>query len=144
MPTSIHLQIGPEQCDVTLPGQPPRQISLPLGSTSLPLRRTPPTPYELELAIAEIEDVLMYENPPLPHGAALHLTSQQPLAAILGAHELQRADIERAFGQLAAQLEGDPLAAGHFPLEPAFVAELLILREWMHHLDAPEVTLQQV
>lgn len=129
------------EAQIARQGEAVQRLPLPFGRQSLPLRRSPPSPLELEQAIAEVEDVLMAHLPLLPRGAVLLLESKEPLSGQLGGSHFTLAQIERLFQQFAAMAEGDPLAAGQLPIHPGFAATLLILREWMHHLDAPEVTL---
>lgn len=108
-----------------------------------PFRQDPPTAMELEQAIAimVVEDVLMPLAAHIPPHQQLTLHCPVPLADALGSHELSRESVERLFGQFAAMVEGDPLAAANLPKARHFAATLLILREWMHHLDARQVVL---
>lgn len=119
-------------------------FALTLGLDALtpgPFRRDPPTPLELEQAIMVVEDVLMPLAARIPPHPVLHLQSPEPLAEVLGNRVQSRDNIERLFGQLAAMVEGDPLASAQLPREKRIAAALLILREWMHHLDAGSVVL---
>ncbi len=88
-----------------------------------------------------VEDVLMPLAAHVPPHPVLHLQSPVPLAEVLGNRVQSRENIERLFGQLAAMVEGDPLASAQLPRERRIAAALLILREWMHHLDAGSVVL---
>ncbi|MFM4703245.1 hypothetical protein [Aeromonas bivalvium] len=119
-------------------------FSLDLGLDALtpgPFRRDPPTPLELEQAIMVVEGVLMPLAARIPPHPVVQLHSPVPLAEALGSHELSRESIERLFGQLVAMVEGDPLASAQLPRDRRIAAALLILREWMHHLDAGSVVL---
>lgn len=121
-----------------------RELPLPFGLDAMtpgPFRRDPPSAIELEQAIMVVEDVLMPLAAQIPPHQQLTLHSPVPLAEALGGHELSREGVERLFGQFAAMVEGDPLAAAHLPKARHFAATLLILREWMHHLDAQRVVL---
>ncbi|EKP0277871.1 hypothetical protein IU367_17980 [Aeromonas bestiarum] len=109
--------------------------------TPAPFRQDPPSALELERAIMVVEDVLMPLAARIPAHELVTLHSPLPLAGELGSHELSRESIEQLFGQFAAMVEGDPLAAAHLPKGRRFAAVLLILREWMHHLDAKRVLL---
>ncbi len=100
-----------------------------------------PTPLELEQAIMVVEDVLMPLAARIPPHPVLRLQSPVPLAEALGSRVQSRENIERLFGQLVAMVEGDPLASAQLPKDRRFAAALLILREWMHHLDAGSVAL---
>ena len=106
-----------------------------------PFRRDPPTPLELEQAIMVVEDVLMPLAAHVPPHPLVELHSPVPLAEALGSRVQSRENIERLFGQLVAMVEGDPLASAQLPRDRRFAAALLILREWMHHLDAGSVAL---
>ena len=121
-----------------------REFVLALGLDAMtpgPFRRDPPTPLELEQAIMVVEDVLMPLAARIPPHPVLHLQSPEPLAEVLGNRVQSRENIERLFGQLVAMVEGDPLASAQLPRDRRFAAALLILREWMHHLDAGSVVL---
>ena len=109
--------------------------------TPAPFRQDPPSALELEQAIMVVEDVLMPLAARIPPHPVLHLQSPEPLAEVLGNRVQSRENIERLFGQLAAMVEGDPLASAQLPREKRIAAALLILREWMHHLDAGSVAL---
>ena len=92
-----------------------------------PFRHTPPTPLELECAIMVVEDVLMPLAARIPPHPVLHLQSPEPLTEVLGNRVQSRENIERLFGQLAAMVEGDPLASAQLPRDRHFAAALLIL-----------------
>ncbi|MFM4648829.1 hypothetical protein [Aeromonas bivalvium] len=100
-----------------------------------------PSALELEQAIMVVEDVLMPLAARIPPHPVLRLQSPVPLAEALGSRVQSRENIERLFGQLVAMVEGDPLASAQLPKDRRFAAALLILREWMHHLDAGSVAL---
>lgn len=106
-----------------------------------PFRRDPPTLLELEQAIMVVEEALMPLAARIPSHPRLILHSPLPLARILGGQELSRARIEQLFGQYVAMVEGDPLAVADLPKQREFAALLLILREWMHHMNAERVLL---
>lgn len=106
-----------------------------------PFRRDPPSALELEQAIMVVEDVLMPLAARIPPHETVVLHSPYPLADQLGGEHLSRESVEQLFGQFAAMVEGDPLAAANLPKARHFAATLLILREWMHHLDARRVVL---
>lgn len=121
-----------------------REYPLAFGLAAMtpgPFRQDPPTPFELEQAIMRVEDELMPLATKIPAHPVLTLQGPLPLARLLGSQELSRASIEQLFGQFVAMVEGDPLAAAQLPKDRRFAAALLILREWMHHLDAERVVL---
>jgi len=120
-------------------GRPPVRHCLAVGSLRLgagPFAHVPPTPLELERAIALVEETVM----PLarllasPSTLVVQAPDLAPLAVSSPAGSLSLERIETAFGQLAARAEGDPHVPRNLPTEPAFAGALLILREWMHHL----------
>ena len=116
-----------------------REFVLALGLDAMtpgPFRRDPPTPLELEQAILVAEELLT----PLELEQAI-MVVEDVLAEALGSRVQSRENIERLFGQLVAMVEGDPLASAQLPRDRRFAAALLILREWMHHLDAGSVAL---
>ncbi|WP_404837805.1 hypothetical protein [Aeromonas media] len=143
---TILLSLGETQSRVQITGADgtSQTFSLVLGLdalTPVPFRRDPPSALELEQAIMVVEDVLMPLAARIPPHPVLHLQSPVPLAEPLGSQVQSRENIERLFGQLVAMVEGDPLASAQLPKDRRFAAALLILREWMHHLDAGSVVL---
>jgi hypothetical protein len=100
-------------------------------------RHDPPTPGEIEHAIDTVEDALAATG--LRHAARGDLLARDPrLHALLGlqaaGERATRDEVEERFQRLALTALGQPgLAAG---LQPGTLAaaELLILRECMHHL----------
>ena len=144
--STLLLSLGDRESRVRLTGEDgvSREFVLALGLDAMtpgPFRRDPPTPLELEQAIMVVEDVLMPLAARIPPHPVLHLQSPEPLAEVLGNRVQSRENIERLFGQLVAMVEGDPLASAQLPRDRRFAAALLILREWMHHLDAGSVAL---
>lgn len=144
--STLLLSLGDRESRVRLTGEDgvSREFVLALGLDAMTpgsFRRDPPTPLELEQAIMVVEDVLMPLAARIPPYPVLQLQSPVPLAEALGSHELSRESIERLFGQLVAMVEGDPLASAQLPRDRRIAAALLILREWMHHLDAGSVVL---
>ncbi|WP_439842757.1 hypothetical protein [Aeromonas taiwanensis] len=143
---TVLLSLGDTQSQVQITGEDgaSQAFALALGLDAVtpgPYRRDPPTPLELEQAIMVVEDVLMPLAARIPPHPVLHLQSPVPLAEVLGGRVQSREIVERLFGQLAAMMEGDPLASAQLPRERRVAAALLILREWMHHLDAGSVAL---
>jgi len=117
---TVLLSLGDTQSQVQVTGEDgaSQVFALALGLDAVtpgPFRRDPPTPLELEQAIMVVEDVLMPLAARIPPHPVLHLQSPVPLAEVLGGREL--------------------------PRERRVAAALLILREWMHHLDAGSVAL---
>lgn len=126
--------------------QPLVSLTLPFGYRQLgrgALRETPPDPWELEMAIAWIEEQLM----PLArwlHPGNLHVLCS-PLAILRpnsGQRALLREEVETWFQHLAAQSEGDPLAHRWPVLSAEAAGALLILRVWLHHLGFTAVRIE--
>lgn len=143
---TILLSLGSTRSRVEITGADgtSQTLSLALGLDALtpgPFRRDPPTSLELEQAIMVGEDVLMPLAAHVPPHPLVQLHSPVPLAEALGSRVQSRESIERLFGQLVAMVEGDPLASAQLPRDRRVAAALLILREWMHHLDAGSVAL---
>ncbi|MCB1890386.1 MAG: hypothetical protein KDH20_22460 [Rhodocyclaceae bacterium] len=105
-----------------------------------------PQPVAIENAIMDIEDALA-QVPASVRGGAI--ASDDPalrrLALAAGlpadASTLHRDAIEQLFSRQAAVAEGRPASAEGLPDDPRFVAELLVVRELMHHLDIPRIQL---
>lgn len=143
---TILLSLGSTRSRVEITGADgtSQTLSLALGLDALtpgPFRQDPPTSLELEQAIMVVEDVLMPLAARIPPHPLVQLHSPVPLAEALGSRVQSRESIERLFGQLVAMVEGDPLASAQLPRDRRVAAALLILREWMHHLDAGSVAL---
>lgn len=144
------------------PNLPPPHVELDLGSTPalvigsgeqgvrLPFMAWPavvraqrgslPRPHEIERQIEIVEDWLMpllrthvarRSAAQTLHCDALFLSRLQPGAAAAGAVDL--AQVERCFNLLADIAAGHPAAESPLPLDAAFTARLVLLREVMHH-----------
>jgi exopolyphosphatase/pppGpp-phosphohydrolase len=108
------------------------------------LRHDPPTPAELERAIETIEDELMRARRALPGGMRQRLLAQgaalnEVARAADARAELPLDAVERLFQRLASEALGDPSARQGLPAGNQFVASVLILREFMHHLGFTSV-----
>ncbi|MCM2345446.1 MAG: hypothetical protein NDI95_02175 [Acidovorax soli] len=110
-------------------------------------KRSPPTPLEMEHAIATVEDEVIRAVPVLAPGTAL-LCADAPVrevALLAGLAPGERMAMpldamERVFERLAAVAEGRPAVREGLPQGTDFAAALLILREFMHHLRFGAVT----
>lgn len=119
-------------------------LVLPIGALITAqtfFRRSPPTPLEMENAIATVEDEVMRLPALLPPHSTLW--SVDPLVRDIalmagvapGACMLLPLDLmEQTFERLAAVAEGRPVVLEGLPESTVFAAALLILREFMHHL----------
>ncbi len=110
-------------------------------------KRSPPTPLEMEHAIATVEDEVIRAVPLLPPGTALLcsdvLVREVALLAGLAPGERMAMPLdamERVFERLAAVAEGRPVVREGLPQGTDFAAALLILREFMHHLRFGAIT----
>jgi hypothetical protein len=120
-----------------------QECVLPIGTqrvTPGPFRAAPPSPMELEVAIAEVEDVVMPLAKLLPAGAAFFVSSPGAEMALAG-DALDLAHIEDRFNTLAAHSHGRPFSSDDPSIQPEAAALLLILREAMHHLGFSKVQL---
>jgi hypothetical protein len=112
-------------------------------------RHSPPSPFELENAIAAVEDEIARARVELPRSATV-FTADAPIRDIAldcgvpsaPRMQLTREALEQAFQRLAAQ---SLRAAAPSPPDPAgneLAAVVLILRELMHHLDFPAIVIE--
>lgn len=148
MPARLHvgrLHVGDAQTTVTLEGdgREPQTVPLAFGALAVYRRHfhhVPPTPGELELAIADVEDVLMPAIPRLREATSLVTTDAESVALARSSGmpaadtvELDLAAVERLFNRLVNVANGSPAAHEGLPERGTFAANLLILRELMHH-----------
>ena len=127
-------------------------VPLTLGSqlTSVGyFRHTPPTPDEMENAIMVVEDEIIRIRHDIPPGAQLFSTDNdiRALARIAGVAEnevmtLSLEAVERTFDRLALVINGRPAQFEGIPDGNDFAATLLILREFMHHLQFADIVLK--
>ena len=105
-------------------------------------RHDPPSPLELENAIAAVEDEVERKHQGIAKGAAplTHDPAIRRIAVAAGVPPggemmLAREAVEQMFQRLASRAPGLP-AGGEF------AAMLLILRELMHHLDFASILIK--
>lgn len=104
------------------------------------LGHEPPTAYELEVAIADIEDALMPVISKLPERRYL-VTSEPMISQISKAVgvdtgeqvDLRMESVELLYYRLVELSYGTPSARLGVPETREFVAAVLFLRELMHH-----------
>ena len=140
------LHIGEEETTIELGKENgiSEKVVLAFGSLDLCRRyfqHVPPTPVELEAAIAAVEDELMPAIPQLVSEAHLFTADAESVALGRSAGvsfdqnlELDLAAVERLFNRLANVAYGRPAAHEGIPERGTFAANLLILRELMHHV----------
>lgn len=126
-------------------------ISIPIGFKRISQRyfkHTPPTPAEIEYAINDIEDELERIVPKLLHyhivynrdAFMLHL-AQRLQIEVTSVMTLSRDRLEFLFGQYAEISMGRPPSASESDISPTFYAQILIIREIMHHLKFEQLQL---
>ncbi len=115
-------------------------VVLAVGASELAaayFRHQPPTPGEIERVIDEIEDALTQTKlHPMDRGV-LHIGAPG-LCALLSLSEAgdarTREQVEACFQRLASWALGYPAASGQAIEDPTDTAQLVILRECLHHL----------
>lgn len=142
-----NLHIGNDQTVISIDGQHMQTtvLVLPLGQVKTGrkfFKHEPPTPLEIEHAIEVVEDELFRVRESVPGGSALYSADEtiRQIANAAGIGDqreavLSRDDVEKAFDRLAALAMGRPITQDGIPTNPEFAATLLILREFMHHLQ---------
>jgi len=144
------LHIGPEQTELRLEGDasPAQTLWLAFGIRQMSLeilRHHPPTPLELEDAIAFLEDEVMRVHRGLAPSAgkpARILCGDETLRALMAPDRqaagappvLTLGDVEHWFQRLSAVSLGRPLSQDPALDDPERLATLLIVRELLHHL----------
>jgi len=110
-------------------------------------RRSPPTPLEMENAIATVEDEVTRVLPLQETSATLWCTDAvvRRIAVLAGVTPGARMSLsleamEQTFERLAAVAEGRRIMDESLPDSTGFAAALLILREFMHHLRFAAIT----
>ena len=157
-PTALTvLHIGAEQTMVLCSHghQAATPLRLPLGAQTTAqtyFQHTPPTPLELEHAIAAVEDALMRIHPLVNRHSRL-VTSNAvigDIARLAGATVLPNQSVhltldgmEQVFQRLSARSLGRHISQDVLPEGAGFAATLLILREFMHHMNFDAITVQR-
>jgi hypothetical protein len=152
-PCLVALHIGPEQTGIAV-GQGPLPDLLkllPMGAERTAreqFRSTPPSALAMENAIQLVEDLVMPLRALIPRDAQLFSTDAalRELALLSGLDEqsamlLSLEAMERCFNRLTYVLEGSSFAQQGLPASNSFAATLLILREFMHHLQFAQIAL---
>lgn len=146
------LHIGATETVVSIEGAigPGPRLSMQLGTSSMGrgyFRQDPPGALEVEHAIQAVEDALSPVYSGVPPGSTLHTADPligriAQVAGIVGGPEvvLGRELVELTFDRLAAMSAGRPRTQDDIPTDPEFAAALLILREFMHHLQFASIT----
>ena len=141
------LHIGEDQTAIAFGTdvEPEAVLVLSIGSNMTAIdffKHTPPTPGEMETAIMGVEDEVTRARKLLTGHPTLFTrdVSIRELALIAGVSDqsemiLSLEAVERTFDLLASLVLGRPASSAGIPTNPAFAATLLILREFMHHLQ---------
>ena len=113
-------------------------IGLTLNVIAQALHVLPPTELAWETAIMRIEDAISPLKPRLPKDELLKVIGAEDLRLLAFEQDDNggyiRAEIlEKAFAVLAGYRSLRDLPA--MPNDLAFYAKILLLREWVHHLD---------
>jgi exopolyphosphatase/pppGpp-phosphohydrolase len=149
----VILHIGAEQSGIAVGLGPRADLVklLSMGSERTArehFKTTPPTPLAMEYAIQAVEDVVMPLRAAIPRKALLFSTDAtlREIALSAGADPteymlLTLESMERLFNRLSAVVQGSPAAHQGLPETNSFAAELLILREFMHHLQFAQIEL---
>ena len=146
------LHIGPEQTAIAGGDgtQSPVTLALDIGSKKTArdyFQHIPPTPVEMENAIAGIEDQVMRVRTVVPKDPALFTTDAavREIALVAGVPDsaemtLTLDAMEQTFERLVAVTLGKTALREGIPTGNEFAAALLILREIMHHLQYQAIT----
>lgn len=109
----------------------------------------PPTPGEVENAIVAVEDEMARARTIITGGSALFTADDaiRKIALIAGVSNqseliLTRDAMEQTFERLTAVMLGRPASREGIPTNVTFAATLLILREFMHHLQFLSITVK--
>ena len=141
----IVLHMGAEHCGVAFGQGPESDLVklLPLGTGRLArdqFKTSPPTLLALENAIQVVEDSVMPLRAVIPREALLFSVDAgvREIALLSGLEPTESMHLsldamEHTFNRLVAVVEGSP--AARLPESNNFAATLLILREFMHHLQ---------
>jgi exopolyphosphatase/pppGpp-phosphohydrolase len=153
IPTTV-LHIGAEQTIVATGNgaEPGVMLVLAIGSRKTAtdyFKHEPPAPDEMEKAIAAVENEVARARTILTNRSTLFTTDApiHDIALIAGIPHgpeliLTRDAMELTFERLAAVTLGRPASQEGIPTSSAFAATLLILREFMHHLQFTSITVK--
>lgn len=110
-------------------------------------KRSLPSPLELENAIVVVENELTRARTLVPNTSILFTTDAvvREIAMLSGVTNGERMELsidtlERTFDRLTSIVLGIPASHDELPASNTFAAALLILREFMHHLQFSSIT----
>jgi len=148
------LHIGAQQTAVAAgtSAEPGAVVKLAIGSRKTAVeyfQHDPPAPREIENAIVAVEDAVANARTIIPDGTNLFTLDEniRKIALISGVPDgseliLSRDAMERTFERLTAVSLGRPGSREGLPTNAKFAATLLILREFMHHLQFLSITVK--
>jgi exopolyphosphatase/pppGpp-phosphohydrolase len=151
----VTLHMGREHSGIAMGEGPTPQavLPLPLGQERTArdyFKTTPPTALAMEHAIEGVENVVMPLHKLIPRDAQLFSqdTAMREIAVLAGVPVQARMVLsldamERLFDRLALLVQGTPASQLGLPASNRFAATLLVLREFMHHLQFAQITVLQ-
>ena len=150
---SVVMSIGDDETEFLFTAQDKAtRIVIPVGYQLVAKRfftQEPPTADELEYAINYIEDEIMKVAANIPHLGVEWVTNlafvrsfaMQCFVKEAETLVLNRVDLERLFGEYAEIITGRPPRSYEPDISPVFYAQLLIFREYFHHLKFERITI---
>lgn len=152
-PTLVVLHLGVQHCAIAVGAGLKADLlqGLPLGlerTANQQFKTTPPTPLALENAITVVEDVVMPLRTSIPRDArlfccdaAVRQVAQVCAVPVQPVMVLSLEALERGFNRFCNVVQGTPAAHEGLPADNDFALALLILREFMHHLQFAHITI---
>ena len=142
------LHIGEQQTVVATGSgaEPSAAFKLTIGSEKTAaeyFRHHPPTPAEIENAIAAVEDEIAHVRSATPVALLTQDEAIRRIARIAGLPDqpeliLSRDAVEKFFEHLVSATRGRPMASE----SPDFFSTVLILREFMHHKQFSSISIR--
>lgn len=146
MTTHIQLNIDNDKSVLTFQS---RTVTLPIGMTNIngySFLHSPITPYEAEIAIEHIENIIIPVKKQIPPGGiSLSCTNKELKQLIIATENLplfiSTSQLESAFNELVNVINGSPPNSTTLPSDKSFTAFLLIIREMTHHWELDGITI---
>lgn len=150
-PNTVFMQVHESKSFFCFKNSDTTTIALPVGFEliySRYFKHTPPTYDEIEYAINDIEDEIEKVAPVLPmngHRLVTNTSFIREIAHLCGLKysntmHLSLEALEDLFSQYAEVALGRPPRPHESDISPRFYAQLLILREYMHHFKFDQIT----
>ena len=146
------LHIGAENTGIAVGNEflPRAMLALAIGSQRTArghFKHSPPSPLELENAIVTVEDEVTRARTLIPRESTLYTADPavREIALLSGVSEgpqmqLYLDALERSFDRLTSMALGRPASHEGLPAANTFAATLLILREFVHHMQFSSIT----